>query len=117
MCGTIKKITKEEWEKIYENFDSHEILEAVDHIDHARSYLSDGGNLRPPEIRTELLKMHSTAMNIVRHGNKDKETLREFFDTANDLSMQLYDLIEELEKVQKILDNLLEQYPDSLNLD
>ena len=113
----MSNITEEEWEKIYENFDSQSILDALSHIDHARGYLADRENFRPPEIREQLFEMHTTAVDIVRHGSKDKEKIRELFDYANDLTMEISDLIEHLQKADTILDKLLELYPDSLAYD
>jgi hypothetical protein len=108
-------ITEDVWNNIYEHFDSQEILDAVGHIDTARAYLADTEINKPPEIRNELIDMHSVAMDIVRYGSRNKEKVADFFDTAYGLSDEITDLMEELEKVQNISTNLLEQYPESLN--
>ena len=38
MFSVMVKITEEEWQKLYENFDTHSLLEAVDHIDEMRGH-------------------------------------------------------------------------------
>lgn len=106
------KMTEEEWQNLYENFETTWLLEAVDHIDNARGYLGDGENWEPPQIRTDLLKLHQLAMDVVNKGWTSKT--QEFFDLANDLDMQIFELIEELEFVQNTLTKLIDLYPESL---
>jgi hypothetical protein len=106
------KMTQKEWENLYENFETTWLLDAVDHIDNARGYLGDGENWEPPQMRTDLLKLHQMAMDVVNNGWTSKA--RDFFDNAFDLEMQVSDLIEELETVQNTLNKLLDLYPKSL---
>jgi len=91
------KMTQKEWEKLYENFETTWLLAAVDHIDNARGYLGDGDNWEPPQMRTDLLKLHQMAMDVVNNGWTKKA--QEFFASASDLEMQVSDLIEELEVI------------------
>ena len=106
------KMTEEEWQNLYENFETTWLLEAVDHIDNARGYLGDGENWEPPQIRTDLLRLHQLAMDVVNSGCTDKA--QKFFDMANELEMQVSDLVEELEAVQDTLTKLTNLYPESL---
>jgi hypothetical protein len=106
------KMTQKEWENLYENFETTWLLAAVDHIDNARGYLGDGENCEPPQIRTDLLKLHQMSMDVVNKGWTSNA--QEFFDLANDLDMQIFELIEELEFVQKTITKLLDLYPKSL---
>lgn len=106
------KMTEEEWQNLYENFETTWLLDAVDHIDEARYHLGDGENWEPPQIRTDLLKMHEIAMDVVNNGWTGKA--QELFDMACDLDMQIHSIIKELEAVQKTLDKLTDLYPESL---
>jgi hypothetical protein len=106
------EMTEEEWQNLYENFETTWLLEAVDHIDNARGYLGDGENWEPPQIRIDLLELHQLAMDVVNNNRADKA--QEFFDMAVGLEMQVSDLIEELEAVQATLNKLIDLYPESL---
>jgi len=109
---TVTKMTDEEWQNLYENFETTLLLGAVDHIDNLRQHLGDGENWEPPQIRTDLLKLHQLAMDVVNNGRTDKA--QDFFDLANDLDMQIFDITEELKAVQNTIDKLLDLYPESL---
>ena len=105
-------MTDEEWQNLHENFETTWLLDAVKHIDEARRHLGDGENWEPLEIRTDLLKLHQIAMDVINNGWADKE--QEFFDMAGGLEIQVFDTIEALTAVQNILDKLIELYPESL---
>ena len=62
------KVTEEEWQALYENFETTWLLSAVDQLDKVRGVLADGENWEPPEIRTNLLKLHQLAMDVVNKG-------------------------------------------------
>ena len=51
-----------DWEALHENFDTAELLTAVDSLDALRGHLNDREHFQPPEIRGELLKLHGLAM-------------------------------------------------------
>ena len=106
------KMTDEEWQNLYDNFETTWLLKAVDQIDKVRGHLADGSNCEPPQIRTDLLKLHQLSMDIVNSGWTDKA--QEFFDMASDLDDQLFDIIEALEFVQNTLNKLVDLYPESL---
>ena len=56
-------ITDEEWEKLSPaNFETHSLLRAVDAVDELRNDLNDGEYATPPQLRTDLLKLHQLAM-------------------------------------------------------
>ena len=107
------EITDEEWQNLYENFETTLLLDAVDKIDEARTSLGDGENFEPPEIRTDLLKLHQLAMDVINNGHKDK--CESLFEMANDLEFQIDDLVQSLEFVQNTLLKLTELYPESLS--
>ena len=87
-------MTEEEWQHLYENFETTELLSAVDAVDCLRDDLNDGEGCRPPELRTNLLKLHELAMN---------------------LDEQVSQMMNELEQVQDTLAKLVALYPESLS--
>ena len=110
--GSVAKIKREDLEPLQEEVQSREILDCVDNIDHARTYLGDGENFRPPQIRTDLLKLHALAMSVINHVNTSKA--QEFFDLSSDIESEISSLIEHLENVQEVLTKITNSAPDSL---
>ena len=109
----MEKLTEEEWENIQENFESTWLLDAVRQIGDVRGHLGDGENWEPPQIRTDLLKLHSMAMDVINSGWTNK--IKDMFDMAIDLEMQVDEIIETMEAVQETLSKLTDLYPESLN--
>lgn len=106
------KLTAEEHQNLYQNFETRDLLYAVDCIDAARGYLNDGEHLEPPEIRTNLLTLHQLAMDVINYGDTSKA--KEMFALADGLDFEIYSLIEYLEKIQTILNQLTALYPERL---
>lgn len=106
------KMTDDEWQNLYDNFETHWLLDAVKRIDVARQHLGDGENLEPPQIRTDLWQLHQLSMAVVNQNRRDKAL--DFFDMANDLEMQVSDIIDELKVVHDTLIKLTDLYPESL---
>ena len=106
-------MTEEEWQQLYENYETTWLLTAVDKIDKARGHLGDGENWEQPQIRTDLLTLHGLAMEVVNNGWTSKA--RQLFEMAYDLEDQVSDLIESLEAVQEILSKLTGLSPENLD--
>jgi len=53
-------MTDEEWQHLYETFETTELLSAVDAVDKLRDDLNDAEGHRPPELRTNLLETSRT---------------------------------------------------------
>ena len=106
-------MTDEEWQHLYENFETTALLNAVDAVDSLRDDLNDGEGCRPPELRTNLLKLHELAMAVVNHGARSQAT--EMFDLAVDLDEQVSHMMNELEQIQDALAKLVALYPESLS--
>lgn len=51
-----------------ENFDTTTLLRAVDAVDELRDDLNDGEDGSPPQLRTDLLKLHQLAMAVFNEG-------------------------------------------------
>lgn len=109
-------MTDEEWNNLYENFETMDLLYAVDHIDKLRSFFGDGSDFQPPEIRNSLMQLHELSMDVVNNGSDNEIT--EFAELADDLNSQIYQMMQSLEKVQGTLRKLIELMPESAyNLD
>ena len=108
-------MNEEELEEIQDNFDTSTILEAVGSIDELRKYLNDRDFNKPPELRDRLLKLHDLADKVINNGWTGQA--EEMFELAGELEGDVLDMLEELEKVQLTLSNLVNLYPSSLDDD
>ena len=87
------------------DFETHDLLEAVDDLDSIRGTLADGPHLEPPQIRIDLLKLHTLAMQLCNH---DKEPDAELFELAMDLEYQLEEIRDAADRIVKVLGGLTE---------
>ncbi len=108
------KITPEEYRKLHENFETFDILTAIDHLDSARGYIADQSLNTPPELRINLLKLHDLAMNVIGYGDKDKQQIKELFELADDIEWDLNNAISSLKAVRKVVRNLTALCPSSI---
>ena len=44
-----------------DDFETRDLLDAVDELDRIRGILADGDNLEPPQIRVDLMKLQGSA--------------------------------------------------------
>ena len=109
-----RKLTEKKIEELYEKFDTQRLLHVVDALDDVRPVISDqfneDGFPRPPEIRDKLLKLHEKAHKII-NGEFSYDTDMGMFDLAWELEEELYDVIENLEKIKKVIDDLTNLTP------
>jgi hypothetical protein len=108
-------MTDDEWQTLYENYETPWLLEAVDQVDILRDFLNDGANRQPPAIRTELLQLHQLGIAVINEGNRGHA--ERLFDLAEDLGLQVIDMLSELEKIQDTLAKLVALRPESLDDD
>lgn len=94
-------MTDDEWRRFEAGFTSGELLEIVGIIDTLRDDLSDGDHHAPPEIRAEALTLHRHATRVLNDGDRDEGMA--MFDLADGLELQVGDMIERLERIQRIL--------------
>ena len=107
-------ITDEEWDELTpESFDTTALLRAVDAVDEMRDDLNDGEYGTPPQLRTDLLKLHQLAMAVFNEGARSQ--VGGLFELAVDLEDQVFSLITSLEQVQETLSQLTALYPESLS--
>ena len=65
-------ITDKEWEQLSpEHFETAALLRAVDAVDELRDDLNDGEGFSPPQIRTDLLRLHQLAMSVINEGARN----------------------------------------------
>lgn len=102
-------MTDDELQHLAENFETTALLTAVDQLDTVRGLLRDDG-FAPPEIRNDLLKLHGLAMDVVNNGFVHKAP--DLFELADDLSFQVFEMIEALQQVQDTLDKLAGLCPE-----
>jgi hypothetical protein len=113
----MSKITPEEYRNLCENFETFDILTAIDQFDSARGYIADQSLNTPPELRINLLKLHDLAMNVISYGNNDKEQIKELFELADDIEWDIDNAISSLKKVRKVVRNLTALCPNSIYTD
>ncbi|MBP5060169.1 transposase [Pseudomonas chlororaphis] len=107
-------MTDDEWHELApESFDTSALLRAVDAVDVLRGDLNDNADGGPPQLRTDLLKLHQLAMAVFNEGARSR--VAELFDLAVDLQDQVDHLMASLEQVQETLSRLTALYPESLS--
>ncbi len=110
------QITDEEWgELCSENFETEALLSAVDAVDELRDDLNDKDDGGPPQLRTDLLKLHRLAMAVFKEGSRSQ--VADLFECAENLEDQVLAMMSALEQVQETLSRLTELHPESLFYD
>jgi hypothetical protein len=89
------------------------LLRAVDAVDDLRTDPHDGEDGRPPQLRTDLLKLHQLAMAVINQGSRSQ--VADLFEFAVDLEDQVLGMMTALEQVQETLSQLTVLYPESLS--
>lgn len=110
----MNRITEEESQHLYENFETYDLLTSVDQLDSVRGVLADEAHYEPPEIRDDLMKLHGLAMEVANNGETSAKKVHEMFMLADDIESQVDHMIESLEFIQKTLRKLTELWPESL---
>jgi len=105
-------MTDDDWQRLYEDFDTQRLLDAVGELDALRSIFSDDG-LRPPEIRNRLLRLHALAMAVVNEGSHRQAP--ELFDLAMELEDEAFTMLEAITELHEALSALVELRPESLD--
>ncbi len=109
----MSEMSNEDWEALHDNFDTSDLLSAVDCLDALREVLNDRERFQPPAIRGELLKLHGLAMKVIGEGALGGA--REMFDIAEDLEAQVGEMMREIEQIGDTLETLISLRPKSLD--
>jgi hypothetical protein len=104
-------MTKEELEALVENVEAAALLEAVEQIDALRSDLAAGETSPRAEIHSKLMTLRDLAVDVVNHGMAGQATA--FFELANELDDQVFEMLDTLERIQDTLRNLTILYRDN----
>lgn len=99
-------------EALHDNFDTADLLKAVDCLDALRGLLSDREQFQPV-LRGELLKLHGLAMKVIGEGAT--AGARDMFELAADLEDQVGAMAEEIDQIADTLTRQLSLRPKSLD--
>ena len=77
-----------------------------------RDDLNDGEYATPPQLRTNLLKLHQLAIAVINEGSRSQ--IPDLFELAGDLDEQVSYMMTKLEEIQETLSRSTALYPDSL---
>ena len=103
-------ISDADWEKFTQaDFETASLLRAVDAIDEMRDHLNDRQDGAPPELRTDLLRLHGLAMAAINNGSRSR--VLELFDLASDIDERVGLLMDSLVTVEETIEELLSLYP------
>ena len=92
-----------------DEFETNDLLEAVDDLDRIRDILADGPNLEPPKLRIDLMKLHKLAIRIRKEGEDDSSELVEL---AIDIEDQLEDIRDANDHIIEVLREITEAETD-----
>jgi len=88
-----------------DEFETHDLLKAVDDLDSIRGILADGPNLEPPQVRIDLMKLHELAMRVCNEGEGDTS---EVVELAIDIEDQLEEIRDASDRIIQVLRRITE---------
>ncbi len=93
------------------DFDSMHLLEAVDHLDQIRYHVADDEDLRPPEVRQQLMELHQLIFGWMREGRTipDEEQVWELID---EIESTVFPIVEHTDQIMTILHALEKMLPE-----
>ena len=98
------KLCEEGLDELWEEYNTMEILDAVDALDKVRYVISDDYDFKPPEIRYQLLKIHTLAFKLLGEGfTLKQEQVEELSDLIDGVNMTVSDMIEQLRRIREAL--------------
>lgn len=107
------RLTDEEWGELSpKSFDTRLLLLAIAVFDELRDEINHGQYTGPPQLQTELVKLHQLATAVIDHGSHGQ--VAELFQLAGKLDQQVSYLLIKLQEIQDALSRLTALYPDSL---
>jgi len=96
------RMTDAEWDKLSpENFETHLLLRAVDDVDALRDDLNDGEYATPPQLRSDLLKLHQLAMAVINEGSRSQ--VADLFELGGDFDEQVSYLMTKLDARRTVI--------------
>ena len=108
------QLTDEERQALsFESFDTTALLRVVDDIDEMRGFLNDREDGAPPELRSDVLRLHQLAMAVFNEGSVHQ--VPALFRAAAEVEDEIDMLMTALERIQSTLGELTALYPESLS--
>jgi hypothetical protein len=95
-----------------DEFETNDLLEAVDDLDTIRDILADGPNLEPPQLRIDLMRLHKLAMRVCKEGEDDSSELVEL---AIDIEDQFAEIRDASDHIIEVLRGITEAETDDDN--
>ena len=89
-----------------DEFETTELLGAVDDVDNIRGILADGEHLEPPKLREDLMKLHGLAMRVCNEGWEDERS--ELFELANEVQDEVEDIRDAANRILDVVRQLTE---------
>ena len=104
------KLDEEGVEELLESYNTMEILDAVEALDEIRYVIADDYDLKPPEIRYQLLKIHKLAFKqLGEEFTLDNEEVEELVKLINEVDTAVQNMISRLVMIHKVLVPLSEK--------
>lgn len=91
-------------EELYNEFESFNLLTAVDYLDNMRRHLADGVHFEPPQIRQDLMKLHKMVMDA--SNGSSKYSVEDILMQLGDIESDIFAIQEEAEKILRIFRDL-----------
>ena len=104
------KLDEEGVEELLESYSTVEILDAVEALDEIRYVIADDDDLKPPEIRYQLLRIHKLAFKqLGEEFTLDDEEVAELARLINEVDTNVQNMIDRLVMIHKALAPLSEK--------
>jgi len=103
------KLTDDDREKLRE-FETEDLLLAVDHLDEMRGELADHG-IRPPAIRMKLLELHQIAFDVIKRGHQFPDGM-DMIETTDEILESIENIIDNAEKLQSVISDFQQLLPE-----
>jgi hypothetical protein len=102
-----EKFRKKVLENLEQNFETRDILIAVDYLDKVRSRIAE-----PNQIRNDLMHLHTRAMALINQGDQSvPDGDDHIYDLAIEIEDEIDGFIENLEKIKGIVSPLVKLMP------
>ena len=88
-----------------DEFETTELLGAVDDVDNIRGMLADGEHLEPPKLREDLMKLHGLAMRVCNEGTDERS---ELFELAIEVEDEVEDIRDAANRILDVVRQLTE---------
>ena len=89
------KSKKKAFNRLIEDFDSHEILDAIEKLDELRSLVADRDDYKPPEVRDKLMRLHTMI-----HKEQMTSKGETIWDLANEIEDDIYNIQDAIEELR-----------------